>query len=103
MQRRYVKGSKGVGAPFDGVDETLVWYEGSGTADRRWLIGAARGSVVAVTDGTGAATDVNKYDEYGVPAPGNAGRFQYTGQMWLASQQLYHYKARAYNPETGVR
>jgi RHS repeat-associated protein len=28
-------------------------------------------------------------------------RFQYTGQMWLAEAQLYHYKARAYHPGLG--
>jgi RHS repeat-associated protein len=29
------------------------------------------------------------------------GRFQYTGQIWLADAGLYHYKARAYNPDLG--
>jgi len=60
-----------------------------------------RGSVIAVANSAGAATTVNRYDAYGVPAAGNAGRFQYTGQMYLAELKLHHYKARAYNPETG--
>jgi RHS repeat-associated protein len=46
-------------------------------------------------------TAVNKYDEYSAPAAGNTGRFQYTGQMWLAELGLYHYKARAYSPVLG--
>ncbi|MBY0563164.1 MAG: RHS repeat-associated core domain-containing protein [Hyphomonadaceae bacterium] len=44
---------------------------------------------------------MNAYDEYGLPAATNVGRFQYTGQMWLAEAQLYHYKARAYLPQLG--
>lgn len=54
-----------------------------------------------MTDASGAATNVNSYDEYGRPASTNAGRFQYTGQTWLAEASLYHYKARAYSPALG--
>ena len=35
VQRRYVPGA--------GVDETLVWYEGAGTTDKRQLLADARG------------------------------------------------------------
>jgi hypothetical protein len=38
--RRYVHGP--------GLDEPLVWYEGSGTTDRRHLFADERGSIVAV-------------------------------------------------------
>ncbi len=93
--RRYVHGP--------GMDEPLVWFEGaghsgSGTPDRRHLYADERGSVVAIE---GGSTSRNTYDEYGVPGSGNSGRFQYTGQMWVAEIGLYHYKARAYNPELG--
>jgi hypothetical protein len=54
MLRRYVHGP--------GMDEPIVWYEGSGTSDRRWLIANQLGSVVAVTNASGAATNVNTYD-----------------------------------------
>jgi hypothetical protein len=47
LQRRFVFGS--------GMDEALVWYEGSGTSDRRWLAADERGSVIAVTNQSGAA------------------------------------------------
>lgn len=84
-----------------GVDEPLVWYEGAGTTDRRWLHADERGSVIAVTNGAGATLALNSYDEYGIPGPANQGRFQYTGQAWLPEFGLYHYKARAYSPTLG--
>jgi RHS repeat-associated protein len=91
--RRYV--------PGPGVDEPLVWYEGAGTAARRWLHGDERGSVVAVSDGAGAMLGLNRYDEYGIPQGSNVGRFQYTGQAWLPELGMYHYKARTYSPTLG--
>ncbi|MBX9684941.1 MAG: hypothetical protein K2X41_14255 [Hyphomicrobium sp.] len=93
MQRRYVFGP--------GINEPLVWYEGSGTSDRRWLVGDERGSIIAVTNSSGAASNINAYDEYGVPASTNIGTFQYTGQMWLPGARLYHYRARAYSADLG--
>ena len=93
ITRRYVWGP--------GVDDPLVWYEGSGTGDRRWLIPEERGSVIAVTGATGSAMAVNSYDAYGIPAANNSGRFQYTGQAWLPDVGLYYYKARIYSPTLG--
>ncbi|WP_300289328.1 RHS repeat-associated core domain-containing protein [Brevundimonas sp.] len=86
--------------PGTGLDEVITSYAGSGTTNRTWLLADERGSVIGLGDGSGA-TNVNRYDEYGVPAAGNAGRFQYTGQMWLPDAGLYHYKARAYAPQIG--
>lgn len=91
--RRYVHGP--------GMDEPLVWYEGSGTSNRRWLHADERGSIIAVSDGTGASIATNRYDEYGVPASGNIGSFGYTGQLWLPELGMYYYKARIYNPALG--
>ncbi len=93
VTRRYVWGP--------GADEALVWYEGSGTADRRYLVADERGSVVAVTDSSGAALAINSYDEYGIPGSENLGRFQYTGQAWLPELGMYHFKARTYSPTLG--
>jgi RHS repeat-associated protein len=93
VTRRYVYGP--------GADTPLVWYEGSGTSDKRWLIPDERGSIVAVTNTSGAVTNVNRYDEYGVPAATNVGRFQYTGQAWVPELQMYYYKARIYAPTLG--
>jgi RHS repeat-associated protein len=44
---------------------------------------------------------INRYDEYGIPAAGNLGRFQYTGQAWLSEIGMYYYKARIYSPTLG--
>ncbi len=91
--RRYV--------PGPGVDEPIVWYEGAGTADRRFLHADERGSIVAVTGASGNLIGTNRYDEFGIPASTNIGRFQYTGQMWLPELGLYYYKARMYSPTLG--
>jgi RHS repeat-associated protein len=93
LLRRYVHGP--------GEDEPLVWYEGTGTADRRFLHADERGSIIAVSNSTGVPLALNTYDEYGIPGAGNQGRFQYTGQAWLAEVGLYHYKARVYSPTLG--
>ncbi|MDJ0761223.1 MAG: RHS repeat-associated core domain-containing protein [Woeseiaceae bacterium] len=93
VTKRYVHGP--------GIDEPLVEYSGTGTSNRTFLIADERGSIVAGTNSTGAKTYINTYDEYGVPGPGNQGRFQYTGQIYLDSIDLYHYKARTYDPKTG--
>ena len=37
-------------------DEPVVWYDGSGTSSRRWLHADEHGSIVAITDESGAAT-----------------------------------------------
>lgn len=98
LQRRYVFGPE--------TDEPLVWYEGSGTTDRRWLHADERGSITAISDGPGNPIAINSYDEYGMPATTNIGRFGYTGQIWLfepgsAPNGLYHFKTRAYSPRLG--
>jgi RHS repeat-associated protein len=87
----------------------LLWYEGAGLTDRRWLHADERGSVVAVSDGTGIVTTINRAvypersrrNEYGIPAPTNIGRFQYTGQAWISKIGMYYYKARMYSPTLG--
>jgi RHS repeat-associated protein len=91
--RRYVHG--------DGADVPLVWHEGAGLASPRYLYADHQGSIVAVTNSSGAVTSINAYDEYGIPNASNAGRFQYTGQAWLPELGMYHYKARIYSPTLG--
>lgn len=91
--RRYV--------PGPGVDEPVVWYEGSGTTDRRWLQADERGSIVALSNASGTSIGINRYDEYGIPQAGNLGRFQYTGQTWIADIGMFNYKARMYSPTLG--
>lgn len=93
MLRRYVHG--------DGADTPLVWYEGSSVSAPQYLYADHQGSIIARTNAAGAAIHINSYDEYGIPAATNSGRFQYTGQAWLPELGLYHYKARLYSPTLG--
>jgi RHS repeat-associated protein len=78
-----------------------VWLEGAGTSDRRWLHADPLGSIVAVSNAGGSALAINADETFGRPAATNLGRFQYTGQAFLAETGLYHYKARAYHPALG--
>jgi RHS repeat-associated protein len=61
-----------------------------------------RGSVVSLTDGSGALIGIDTYDEYGKPGAANTGRFQYAGQKWLSEIGAYDYKARVYLPHLGI-
>lgn len=95
LLRRYVHGP--------GADDPLVWYEvtSGGNGERRYLHKDERGSVIAVSNSSGGVIGINSYDDYGIPASTNIGRFQYTGQQWLSDLDLYHYKARIYSPTLG--
>ncbi len=90
LLRRYVHGA--------GVDEPVVWYEGSGLTDARHLLADERGSIVAVS---GASTTRLAYGPYGEPGAWPGPRFRYTGQIALPEVRVYHYKARAYVPGMG--
>jgi RHS repeat-associated protein len=88
---------------FAGVDEPILEDSGgalncSGT---RFLHTNHQGSIIAHADCWGNRTNVNAYDEYGIPQAGNTGRFQYTGQAWLPEIGMYYYKARIYSPTLG--
>jgi RHS repeat-associated protein len=66
-----------------------------------YLLQDHQGSTIALAGTAGEFITPLAYNEYGQPAPFNAGRFQYTGQLWLPDFQAYHYKARAYHPGLG--
>jgi RHS repeat-associated protein len=89
LRRRYVHG--------DGVDEPLVWYEGLGTADRRWLHADERGSIVAISNSAGTSLATYTYSPYGEPNTTTGSRFKYTGQVHLDAVPLYYYKSRFYS------
>ena len=94
IRHRYVFGP--------GDDEALIWYDySSGTLVKKFLTADERGSIVAVTGSNGAVLGVNKYDEFGIPASGNLGMFQFTGQAWMPELGMYNYKARMYSPTLG--
>ncbi|BBF79586.1 RHS repeat-associated core domain-containing protein [Asticcacaulis excentricus] len=95
LLRRYVHGP--------GMDEPLIWFEGSSTSDKRFFHADNQGSIIATTDSSGN-TYATVYDEYGIRYASNetyAGRFSYTGQAYLPEIGMYYYKARMYNPIIG--
>lgn len=93
LLRRYVHGP--------GTDDPILWYEGTGTSDKRYMHKDERGSVIALTNSSGGIHAINSYSPYGIPGWTNEGRFQYTGQTWLKDIEVYHYKARIYSPTMG--
>lgn len=95
MLRRYVHGS--------GNDDPMAWFEGESVdpSVAKLIKTNHQGSVIALTDGQGNLTDINNYDEWGIPASTNTGRFQYTGQAWIPELRMYHYKARISSPTLG--
>lgn len=94
LLRRYLHGNAA-------DDDPLLWYEGPGLGDRRSLQSDPRGSIVSIANADGSVRTVNNYDEYGVPGFNNDGRFQYTGQTYLPTLQMYYYKARIYSSRLG--
>jgi RHS repeat-associated protein len=97
LLRRYAHGNDA------GADDPLIWFEGASalSTNARYVYADPRGSIVLVDDAVGNALAINSYDEYGIPGSTNQGRFQYTGQAWIAELGMYHYKARIYSPTLG--
>ncbi len=79
-------------------DDPLMWRGGG---EYRRIRTDHQGSVIAITNDAGTPVYTNGYDEWGIPNSTNGGRFQYTGQIWLADLGMYHYKARIYSPTLG--
>jgi RHS repeat-associated protein len=95
MLNRYVHGV--------GSDVPLVSYNGNSTAssNRQYLHANHQGSIIAQSNSSGVLAFSNTYDEYGIPASSNQGRFGYTGQLYLKEIDFYYYKARIYHPKLG--
>lgn len=82
----------------------LVWAEGTGTANLKWILPDRQGSTAAVTDSAGKVTQRFAYDPYGnevAGAPGTGFPFRYTGQRFDPETGLYYYKARYYSAKLG--
>ena len=93
VARRYVFGPN--------VNEPLVWYEGAGTSDKRFLDADERGSIVRGTDASGAAKFVNAYNEYGDVTFGVQGSYLYAGQYFIGGLSAYYARNRVYSPSLG--
>lgn len=90
--RRYLPGA--------GIDEPLMWYEGSGFTSERWLLADELGSIVA-TSYDGGSGDALAYGAFGEPDNWTGSHFLYTDQIALYEARLYHYKNRVYDPSLG--
>jgi RHS repeat-associated protein len=95
LLRRYVMGP--------GVDEPMVWIEYTSGTVINWLHADRQGSIIAASNSSGAVPtgSTYAYGPYGEPQSWGGSRFAYTGQIQLPEAQLYHYKARAYDPSRG--
>ncbi|MBZ9612848.1 RHS repeat domain-containing protein [Rheinheimera maricola] len=93
LLNRYIHGA--------GTDDPLVWYTGTGTSNKRYLLADERGSIVSETNATGGVVTTHRYGPYGEPINQSASRFRYTGQILIPGTELYHYKARVYHPKLG--
>jgi len=81
-------------------DQPLLWVEGAGQVSQtRWFHQDQLGSVIA-TSTAGTVTPYT-YGPYGEPQTWAGSRFRYTGQIAIPEAQLYHYRARAYDPMMG--
>ena len=90
----------------DGVDDLLAVTLNTGTTPATssyYYHTDHQGSVRAITDQNGAVTNAYAYDSYGTAEESVellAQRFRYTGREFDALTGLYHYRARAYDPQT---
>ena len=88
-------------APGPGTDEPVVWYEGSGTATRRWLQADEMGSITGYSDSSAASGASYGYGPFGELNVWTGSRYRFTGQIMIPEAQVYHYKGRAYDPGLG--
>ena len=76
-----------------------------GDGHERYYVFDALGSVLALTDETGAVTDAYAYDEYGV-APSTTSStsdlIRYAGQRLDSETVTYYLRARSYSPKEGM-
>lgn len=84
-----------------GIDEPLVWYEGTTTTNKTRLYQDQLGGVIGTANSAGTSTAIYSYGPYGEPNIAIGIRFRYTGQQFIGSLNLYYYKARFYSPALG--
>jgi RHS repeat-associated protein len=103
-KKKYVYGN--------GIDEVLCMIDVS-NSQTYYYQADALGSIVALTNSSGAVVERYKYDVYGKPTIYNAAmtqtysssqygnRFMFTGREYDAETGLYYYRARHYNATIG--
>jgi RHS repeat-associated protein len=86
-----------------GPNGLIALIDGSG--HERYYVFDALGSVLALTDETGAVTDTYAYDEYGVEVSATGTSYnpmRYTGQQWDSEESLYYLRNRACTPGPAI-
>jgi len=91
LQNRYVHGP--------GTDEPAVQVTSAGVLS--FFHRDFQGSIVALTNNSGAVTNKYTYSPFGESAALSGTIFGYTGQRYDAETGLYYYKARHYSPVLG--
>jgi RHS repeat-associated protein len=86
--------------PGPGIDDKVASIEASGAV--RYFHTDRLGSVVAVSDAGGTATDAYAYSPYGESEAAPTGNpWRYTGRYLDAETGLYYYRARYYSARLG--
>jgi RHS repeat-associated protein len=82
-----------------GIDEPLASVTGFGTA---FFEADGLGSVTSLSGASGL-TDTYTYKPFGITTAtgSNSNRFRFTGREWDSETNLYYYRARYYDPQTG--
>jgi RHS repeat-associated protein len=83
-----------------GVDQPLAAHDDTGVL--AYHVADHLGSILHVTNATGAVTLSREYDAWGnlLQASGVSG-YAFTGREWDAETGLYYYRARYYDPKIG--
>jgi RHS repeat-associated protein len=85
-----------------GPNGLIALIDGSG--HERYYVFDALGSVLALTDETGAVTDTYAYDEYGLETSATGTSYnpmRYTGQQWDADEEIVYLRNRSCAPAQG--
>ena len=91
------------------IDEPVLRYEPA-ASQSRYYHRNQQYSIIALTDGVGAIQERYAYSAYGeltvldgsgTVQSGSDNRYTYTGREWDSELELYHYRARMYDPVAG--
>jgi RHS repeat-associated protein len=96
VQRRFV--------PGPGTDQPIAYIEGgSGAAQRYYYHSDRQGSIIAMTNASGARVERYRYAPYGVESDLvlTGQPYRYTGRRFDVETGLFYYRARMYAPGLG--